>query len=239
MPAIGVRGTEDVWENSVASHEKFRTPEHALVEGFEMQAPRHFSWLARLTASAFGLAFLALAFPIAASAAAYSVTISGSASVNDDTVLGSAQTNVECQSWTATALDFPGGTKTLPGGKTASVTFAAPDRDGTYHIKFVCTYDDAQLATLSSGAPGLAGVDSPTIFHAAIQTVSTVVAFSVEDDDDSDDSDDSDDNGSGKHRSDGLPDVGGANQELLWVGAGLVATGAGAAFALRRRHADA
>lgn len=162
-------------------------------------------------------------------------------------VAASASSDIACTSWTATAVDFSGGTKNLGGGKTASVTFSAPDEPGTYHIRFVCTYDDGQATNSSLGTEpgriiiGVAPTEAPVVTLAALQTQSTTVAFVIagssdDDDDDSDDSDDSDDEGSGSSGNRSLPDTGGPRQELLWTGLMFVAAGSAAVYTVRRRN---
>lgn len=192
----------------------------------------------RLTAAAIAVAFLALVAPTASVAADYSPSITATTRVSGDRVSASASADVDCTRWEATAVDFEGGTKTLPGGRSASVTFDAPGDDGTYHIRFVCTYDDSTVS----------------VVPAASQTVATVAAFSVDGDDDSgdsgdsdesddsDDSGDSDDNGSSNRSADasgGLPDTGGPGQELLWIALNLLGAGSVAIYVVRRRNANA
>lgn len=189
--------------------------------------------LNRPSMAAVSLAIVAFIAPSGAASATYSPSITVSSSVSGDRVTATVSSDVTCISWEASPVDFEGETKTLPGGKSAQVTFDAPDDEGTYHIRFVCTYDDLKaLAPIDRGTTG----DTVFLVPAAIQTVTTVAAFSVRDGDDDDDSDDSDDSDDG---SGGLPGTGGPHQELLWIGIALLGAGSAAIYSVRRRNANA
>jgi LPXTG-motif cell wall-anchored protein len=176
-----------------------------------------------------------------------------------------AQFNVQFDSevncaWTST---FNGQNGTPGNGKSYSPSFTAPQNDGVYTATGYCTWDPAN-PTVSSLAPTGSNVVTPAIattsstsntLLAVPQTDVITVQVRVGDPSDGgsgDDSDNGSDDGSGSDDESGdesgsgsgsgsdnangiLPDTGGESLALVVAGGALVAVGAGAVVATRRR----
>ncbi len=124
--------------------------------------------------------------------------------------------------WTSA---FAGSTGASGSGTSFAVEFTAPEEEGDYALTISCTYEDNSDLSAPSIAPGGALVVTPAALQTKVLSFPIAVA-----DPGSGDSDGDTGSGSGV-----LPDTGGSNAELLWIGLGLVAAGSVVTVANQRR----
>ena len=177
----------------------------------------------RLTLVALTAGLVTLIAPTAAQAVDYTapvVNVTGGSGADGVVAPGEEFTingdfgGTECNPWTA-AFEGQGADGS---GTTFSVTFTAPEEEGTYFINMTCTYEDA--AETSSSA-------AKTVFfqaEAQLAPIRIVVGDGA-----------GAGTGDATDQSGLLPDTGGSNLMLLVAGGALVLAGAGLVAARRRK----
>ena len=140
----------------------------------------------------------------------------------------------------SSGFEFEGQSES-DSGNSWSVSFVAPDADGTYTISITCVYEDGTQpkalgsANDDSATQALYTPETAQALPSVVQTAQFSFDVTVgEGDDDGDDDGDGDGDGSGDHNG-VLPDTGGSAQILLLAAGALVIVGGGVVIVGRRR----